>query len=82
MKINFDGRQDYQLEAIHAVTDLFTGQLNVEGRIEVADPSGRMYDTIAFRNELTLSDSQVNSSLFLEVPLLRFPMLLAPYREV
>jgi type III restriction enzyme len=59
MKINFDSRQDYQLEAITSITDLFVGQVSAEGRIEVAD----QYKTIAFANVLTLSDATLLENL-------------------
>ncbi len=63
MKINFDSRQSYQLDAIRSVTDLFAGQLNLEGRVEVAAQPGSLFDGIAFANQLTLTESSLLENL-------------------
>ncbi len=36
MKLEFDGNQDYQLEAIQAVIDIFEGQSLAKGSFEVS----------------------------------------------
>ena len=63
MKINFDSRQDYQLEAIRSVTELFVGQLNLESRVALPTPGGSLFDGIAFANTLTLSEDALLDNL-------------------
>ncbi len=61
MKLKFDGNQPYQLEAIRAVTDLFTGQPSAAGRSEVA--RGSAWSGLGFANVLALSDAALLANL-------------------
>lgn len=63
MKIQFDSNQDYQLEAISSIVDLFPGQMNAESRLEVAPVDGSLYSNTAFANTLTLGDAALLENL-------------------
>lgn len=60
MKLHFDSNQQYQLEAISAITDLFEGQpLNI-GDFEFSmNASGALLSENGFGNNLQLSEEQI-----------------------
>lgn len=60
MKLHFDSNQDYQLEAIKAITDLFEGQPLNGGDFEFSiAPSGALLNENGFGNHLRLDEEQV-----------------------
>lgn len=60
MKLHFDSNQDYQLEAIKAITDLFEGQPLSGGDFEFSiAPSGALLNENGFGNHLRLEEEQV-----------------------
>ncbi|MGH9335846.1 MAG: hypothetical protein ACRD21_19095 [Vicinamibacteria bacterium] len=65
MKIQFDGNQDYQLDAIRAVVDVFDGQpLAVgphEARLDAA--RGDFFSEIGVGNQLLLTDEKILGNL-------------------
>lgn len=63
MKINFDSNQEYQLEAISSVVDLFAGQMSTEGQLELTPVDGSLFSGTAFANTLTLSDAALLENL-------------------
>lgn len=60
MKLHFDSNQDYQLEAIKAITDLFEGQPLSGGDFEFSiNPPGALLTENGFGNHLRLNDEQI-----------------------
>lgn len=60
MKLHFDSNQEYQLEAIKAIIDIFEGQPLSGGDFEFAVSStGVMFSENGFGNRLALSEEQV-----------------------
>ncbi|MBA3530777.1 MAG: DEAD/DEAH box helicase family protein, partial [Ardenticatenales bacterium] len=59
MKIKFDKNQDYQLDAINAVVDVFEGQPLAQGEQELAfeTASGELFTDLGIGNRLLLSDA-------------------------
>ena len=60
MKIQFDGSQQYQLDAIHAVMDVFEGQPLASGafeiRLDITTDTGGLFTELGRGNHLTLTD--------------------------
>jgi type III restriction enzyme len=58
MKIKFDQNQDYQLDAINAVLDVFEGQPLAQGEQEISFEAapGQLLTELGIANELLLSD--------------------------
>jgi hypothetical protein len=46
MKLHFDANQDYQLDAVKAVTDLFEGQPLSSGDFELAMQTGALFPKV------------------------------------
>lgn len=60
MKLHFDSNQEYQLEAIKSITDIFEGQPLSAGDFEFAiHTSGTFLSENGFGNQLQLTESQV-----------------------
>ncbi|MEO9021411.1 MAG: DEAD/DEAH box helicase family protein [Ginsengibacter sp.] len=60
MKLHFDSNQEYQLEAIKSITDIFEGQPLSAGDFEFAiHTSGTFLSENGFGNQLNLSEIQV-----------------------
>lgn len=61
MKIQFDGNQDYQLEAIQSVIDVFDGQPMAQSEYEIRlDASGGdMFSELGIGNNLMLDESKL-----------------------
>jgi len=60
MKLHFDSNQDYQWDAIHAITHLFEGQTLNRSDFEFSISFGSVeYSENGFGNKLTLSEEQV-----------------------
>jgi type III restriction enzyme len=59
MKIQFDAHQDYQLDAVNAVLDVFEGQPLAQGEYEVRFDNasgGELFSELGVGNRLTLDD--------------------------
>lgn len=63
MKIQFDGAQEYQQEAIAAVVDLFSGLPLAQGKFEVNLQAGDLLGELGRGNLLTLSDEALLANL-------------------
>ena len=65
MKFQFDAQQQYQLDAIRAATDLFTGQSAAAGRFEWQPDvfGGELLDRLGVANALGLSDGRLLENL-------------------
>jgi type III restriction enzyme len=65
VKLHFDAQQPYQLDAIHAVVDLFAGQPAAAGTFEwqtnALEPE--LLDALGTANELALSDARLLANL-------------------
>jgi type III restriction enzyme len=60
MKLHFDSHQEYQLEAIKAITDIFEGQPLSGGDFEFSvSYAGSLLSENGFGNRLTLSEEQI-----------------------
>ena len=60
MKLHFDSNQEYQLEAIKSVTDLFEGQPLNGGDFEFSlTQSGQLLSENGFGNHLRLTEDQL-----------------------
>jgi type III restriction enzyme len=59
LKLHFDSNQDYQLDAIKAVTDIFEGQPLSSGDFELMAATGTLFSENGFGNKLSLSGYQV-----------------------
>lgn len=60
MKLHFDSNQDYQLEAIKSITDIFEGQPLNGGDFEFSIyQAGSLHSENGFGNRLTLSEDQI-----------------------
>ena len=60
MKIQFDSNQDYQLEAIEAVVDVFDGQPMAQGEYEIRFDAvgGDLLSDMGVGNNLVISDER------------------------
>ena len=64
MKLHFDSNQEYQQQAIKAVTDIFEGQpLNNSDFEFVLNPTGTLHVENGFGNNLTLSIEQITENV-------------------
>ena len=67
MKLQFDPTQDYQLDAIKAVVDLFAGQSALGGdfRLEKVFPEDRYLFSTTFvvGNNLTITEEEILKNL-------------------
>jgi type III restriction enzyme len=60
MKLHFDSNQEYQIEAIRAVTDIFEGQPLSGGDFEFSlTETGALLSENGVGNRLTLTEEQV-----------------------
>ena len=60
MKLHFDSNQEYQLDAIKAITDIFEGQPLSGGDFEFSVSSvGALLSENGLGNRLTLSEEQI-----------------------
>lgn len=60
MKLHFDSNQEYQLEAIRAITNIFEGQALSSGDFEFSvSPAGTLITVNGIGNHLGLSDEQI-----------------------
>jgi len=60
MKLHFDSNQEYQIEAIKSVTDIFEGQPLSRGDFEFSIAvTGSLLSENGFGNKLTLSEEQI-----------------------
>ena len=60
MKLHFDSNQEYQIEAIKSITDLFEGQPLTGGDFEFSiSTTGSFLSENGFGNKLTLSEEQI-----------------------
>lgn len=59
MKIQFDSNQDYQLEAINSVVEVFEGQPLAGGDYEISlnTPAGELFSELGVGNRLLLDDA-------------------------
>ena len=65
MKIQFDGQQQYQLDAVKAIADLFDGQPLANGQFEInvsLDFGGTMTE-MGFGNQLRLSPTEILANI-------------------
>src|SRR2546426_6740426 len=65
MRIKFDGRQPFQLQAIDAVCDLFHGQplASIVSPLTVSTASGDLFDELGVANHLLISEAQILENL-------------------
>src|SRR5690349_7307277 len=65
MRIKFDGRQPFQLEAINAVCDLFRGQpsASIISSVTLGMPPGDLFDELGVANHLLVSEGQILENL-------------------
>jgi len=63
MQLKFDANQPYQLDAIHAVTDLFDGQPRIETELHFSSEAGQFTTFAAVPNRLDLSPSDLLHNL-------------------
>ena len=65
MKIQFDSHQDYQLDAIQAVTDVFDGQPLAQGEYEIRFDAtgGDLLSQFGIGNNLLLDDKRLSSNI-------------------
>lgn len=61
MKIQFDAQQQYQIDAVNAVVDVFEGQPLARGQFEVGIGigSGELLNELGLSNSFELSESKV-----------------------
>lgn len=60
MKLHFDSNQDYQIQAIKSITDIFEGQPLSSGDFEFSlTTTGSLYSENGFGNKLTLTEDQI-----------------------
>ena len=60
MKLHFDSNQEYQLDAIKSITDIFEGQPLSGGDFEFSvKQAGALHSEYGFGNRLTLSEDQI-----------------------
>ncbi len=59
MKIQFDSQQQYQLDAINAVVDVFDGQPLAQGQFDLALGFGGAMTEMGFGNQLELSPEEI-----------------------
>lgn len=57
MKIKFDKNQEYQLDAINAVVDVFEGQTYAEQMLTLEQAPDELFGALAFGNSVQLSDA-------------------------
>jgi len=63
MKLHFDTNQEYQIEAIRAVTDIFEGQPLSGGDFEFSlTETGALLSENCLGNKLTLTEEQISES--------------------
>ena len=65
MKIQFDSNQEYQLDAIQAVVDIFDGQPSAQGEYEIRldATGGDMLTQLGVGNNLVLDESRILANL-------------------
>lgn len=65
MKIQFDGQQQYQLDAVNAVLDLFDGQPLAQGQFEIGPGAGagEFLSDLGFGNRLALGEEAILENL-------------------
>ena len=67
MKLHFDDKQQYQWDAIHAVTGLFEGQPLSAGNYEFSQQFGSVsFTENGFGNQLVLTEELLKVSLAVE----------------
>ncbi|WP_119066368.1 DEAD/DEAH box helicase family protein [Rubrobacter indicoceani] len=65
MKIQFDGQQQYQLDAVNSILDLFDGQPLARGQFEVglSAGTGELMGELGFGNRLSVPEEKVLENL-------------------
>ncbi len=64
MKLHFDSKQEYQIDAIESVVKLFEGQSLSKGEFELtANSNGLGFGDLGFGNQLNLSQSDILNNL-------------------
>ena len=65
MKIQFDSQQQYQVDAVNAVLDVFDGQPLAQGQFEIgpASGTGELLNELGFGNQFVLPEERVLENL-------------------
>ncbi|PLS85445.1 MAG: DEAD/DEAH box helicase [Actinobacteria bacterium] len=65
MKIRFDAQQQYQVDAVNAVLDVFDGQPLAQGQFEIgpAAGAGELLNELGFGNQLALGEEAILENL-------------------
>jgi hypothetical protein len=65
LKIQFDGQQQYQVDAVNAVLDLFDGQPLAQGQFEIGPgaDAGEFLSDLGFGNRLALGEEAILENL-------------------
>jgi type III restriction enzyme len=64
MKLHFDSKQDYQIDAINSVVRLFEGQQLSKGEFELTESEHELgFNSLGFGNSLTISKADILNNL-------------------
>ncbi len=59
MKIKFDSHQQYQLDAVNSIVDVFKGQPRADESVFMEVALSELFNVLSVRNELVLSKTQI-----------------------
>lgn len=59
MKIKFDSHQQYQLDAVNSIVDVFKGQPRADESVFMEFAHSELFNVLSVRNELVLSKTQI-----------------------